>query len=234
MAARGYGTASNPACKVARWLPTPAAGAYNGSVKQKQNLRQRIRKAAEARLPTRFGTFRILGLENGRREWLVALLKGNLSRTPTPLVRIHSQCLTGDVFGSLRCDCHAQLELSMKAIAREGAGAVLYEPQEGRGIGLINKLRAYELQDHGLDTVEANRRLGLPVDRRDYAFTAAALRFLKLTRIRLLSNNPAKVAALEGAGIRVVQRLPCQPTAAPGSRTYLRVKKEKLGHLLAL
>ncbi|MFQ5662302.1 MAG: GTP cyclohydrolase II [Terriglobia bacterium] len=203
-------------------------------MKKKKNARLHLRKAAEARLPTRFGFFRILGLENNRREWLVALVKGNLSRAGAPLVRIHSQCLTGDVFGSSRCDCRAQLELALKQIARQGAGVLVYEPQEGRGIGLINKLMAYELQDQGLDTVEANRRLGFPPDRRDYALVAAALRFLKLRQVRLLSNNPDKVVALERAGIRVVERLPCQPNSTRGHRTYLRVKKRKLGHLLAL
>ncbi|MDA2913543.1 GTP cyclohydrolase II, partial [Acidobacteriia bacterium AH_259_A11_L15] len=180
-------------------------------MKLKRTSRLRLRRAAQARLPTRYGTFRIVGFENGRQEWLVALLKGNLKRAPAPLVRIHSQCLTGDVFGSQRCDCRAQLELALAAIARAGAGAIFYEPQEGRGIGLINKLRAYQLQDRGLDTVEANRRLGFPPDRRNYGLTAQALRLLGLTRIRLLSNNPDKVAALERAGIRVTQRLPCQP-----------------------
>lgn len=195
---------------------------------------KRLRRVAEARLPTRFGTFRIVGLENHRRQWLVALLRGNLKRAAAPLVRIHSQCLTGDVFGSQRCDCRAQLEMALKAVARAGAGAVLYDPQEGRGIGLINKLRAYALQDRGMDTVEANRRLGFPADRRNYAQTAAALRLLGLTRVRLLSNNPEKVKALERASIHVVERVPCQPAASRGSRGYLRVKKSKLGHLLDL
>jgi len=194
----------------------------------------RVRKAAEARLPTRFGLFRILGFEDRRGQWLVALVRGNLRRKSTPLVRIHSQCLTGDVFASTRCDCRAQLELAMKSIARAGAGAVLYEPQEGRGIGLINKLMAYELQDRGLDTVEANRRLGFAADQRSYAFAGAVLRALKLKRVRLLSNNPDKIKALERAGIRVVERIPCQPAAGRSIRSYLRTKKEKLGHLLAV
>jgi GTP cyclohydrolase II len=202
----------------------------------KKKPRIRVRKMAEARLPTRFGTFRIMGFEHGRRDWVVALVRGLPARagTKVPLVRIHSQCLTGDVFGSVRCDCRAQLEQAMKAVARNGVGAILYEPQEGRGIGLINKLRAYGLQDRGMDTVEANRRLGLPADRRNYSVAAAALQQLKLTRIRLLSNNPAKVAALERAGIRVLARVPCQPPAPRGSRLYLRVKKQKLGHFLNL
>jgi len=203
-------------------------------VKRKAKRSSRLRRAAEARLPTRYGTFRVVGLENGARAWLVALLKGNLRRAAAPLVRIHSQCLTGDVFGSQRCDCRAQLEMALKAVARAGVGAILYEPQEGRGIGLINKLRAYQLQDRGLDTVEANRRLGFPADRRHYRQTADALRLLGLKRIRLLSNNPDKVTGLERYGIRVVARVPCQPAPARGSRAYLRVKKTKLGHLLEI
>jgi len=207
---------------------------YNDRVKHKREPANSLRKAAEARLPTRFGFFRIIGFENGRRECLVALVKGNLSRRAAPLVRIHSQCLTGDVFCSARCDCRAQLELSLNRIRREGAGVLLYEPQEGRGIGLINKLLAYRLQDGGLDTVEANRRLGLPADNRTYALAAEALRRLGLKRVRLLSNNPDKVAALERAGITVVERVPCQPPPARGNRAYLRTKRAKLGHLLTV
>jgi GTP cyclohydrolase II len=193
-----------------------------------------LRRVAQARLPTRFGFFRILGLENSRGESLVALVRGNLRRQSAPLVRIHSQCLTGDVFTSTRCDCRAQLELALESIARKGAGVIIYEPQEGRGIGLLNKLKAYELQDEGMDTVEANRHLGFPADDRDYTMAASALRSLGLRQVRLLSNNPDKVQALERAGIRVVERVPCQPTTRRSNRSYLRVKKEKLGHLLAL
>ncbi len=164
----------------------------------------------------------------------MALVKGNLRRKSAPLVRIHSQCLTGDVFCSERCDCRAQLELALKRISREGVGVLLYEPQEGRGIGLINKLRAYVWQDRGLDTVEANRRLGLPADNRSYEIAGEVLRALKLTRVRLLSNNPDKVAALELGGITVVARVPCQPAPARTNRGYLRTKREKLGHLLTV
>lgn len=202
--------------------------------RKRKAARTRLQKVAEARLPTRFGFFRILGLENGHGQPLVALVKGRLSPRGTPLVRIHSQCLTGDVFASARCDCRAQLELALKMIARRGHGVVIYEPQEGRGIGLINKLRAYALQDKGWDTVEANRRLGFDADQRHYALAADALRLLGVKRVRLLSNNPDKVEALEKAGIQVVERIPCQPTAARGSRGYLKVKKEKMGHLLSL
>lgn len=214
-----------------------AAAPYNGTVKRsrtKNSPRARLRKVAESRLPTRFGLFRILGLESNKGKALVVLIKGNPRRRAAPLVRIHSQCLTGDVFSSARCDCRAQLELALKKIARAGAGVIIYEPEEGRGIGLLNKLRAYELQDRGVDTVEANRRLGFPADNRNYLLAAAALRFLRLGRVRLLSNNPDKASALEQAGIRVAQLVPCQPTPAHGTRSYLRAKKEKLGHLLTL
>lgn len=194
----------------------------------------RVRKVAEARLPTRFGSFRILGLEDRNRgEAAVVLLKGNLARARAPLVRIHSQCLTGDVFGSLRCDCRAQLEMAMNQVSRARAGVILYQPQEGRGIGLMNKLMAYELQDRGMDTVEANRKLGFAADHRSYEFSAAVLKFLKLKTIRLLSNNPGKVAGLEAAGIRVVERVPCEATLSRRARKYLRTKKEKLGHLIS-
>lgn len=195
----------------------------------------RVRKVAEAHLPTRFGRFRIIGLEGPRpTDLAVAVVKGNPRQAPAPLVRVHSQCLTGDVFHSLRCDCRAQLELSLRRIARAGVGVVLYQPQEGRGIGLLNKLLAYGLQDRGADTVEANRRLGFAADLRDYRFAAAALRALGLKKIRLLSNNPAKVRGLESAGLEVSERLPCQPRTARATRAYLRTKKEKLGHLLTL
>jgi GTP cyclohydrolase II len=203
-------------------------------MKRKSRKPLSLRKIAEARLPTRFGFFRIVGFENGRGDCLVALVKGNLRRRAAPLVRVHSQCLTGDVFCSARCDCRAQLELALKLIGREGAGVLLYEPQEGRGIGLINKLLAYRLQDRGLDTVEANRHLGLPADNRSYALAAEALRLLKLKRVRLLSNNPNKVAALVRAGITVAERVPCQPQPSPTNRAYLRTKRAKLGHLLSL
>jgi len=189
---------------------------------------------ARAKLPSRFGQFTILGLE-GRSpaESAVVLLRGTPSSSRPPLVRVHSQCLTGDVFCSERCDCRAQLELSLRRIGRASAGVLLYLPQEGRGIGLMNKLKAYELQDLGRDTVEANEELGFSADPRDYAFTAAVLRKLGIRSVRLLSNNPEKVRQLEANGIRVVQRVPCQPRVSHRSRAYLKTKKSKLGHLLA-
>jgi GTP cyclohydrolase II len=188
---------------------------------------------ARAELPTRFGRFSILGIEGqSPAETAVAVARGRL-KGAVPLVRIHSQCLTGDVLASERCDCRAQLELSLRKIARASAGVLLYLPQEGRGIGLMNKLKAYELQDRGMDTVEANRRLGFAADSRDYRFSAEALKALGIRRVRLLSNNPDKVRQLEQAGIRVVERVPCQPRTGRRSRAYLRTKKTKLGHLLA-
>ena len=153
-------------------------------------------------------------------------------RGQSPLVRVHSQCLTGDVLASERCDCRAQLELSLRRIAAAPSGILLYLPQEGRGIGLMNKLRAYELQDGGMDTVEANESLGFAADARDYYFSAQILKQLGATKIRLLSNNPEKVRQLERAGIRVVQRVPCQPRVSKISRAYLQIKKKKMGHWL--
>jgi GTP cyclohydrolase II len=192
------------------------------------------RVVATAGLPTRFGRFEVIGIKGrGPQDEAVAIQHGRLKRGKAPLVRIHSQCLTGDVFASQRCDCRAQLELSLRKIAKAPSGIVLYLPQEGRGIGLINKLKAYELQDEGLDTVEANRRLGFAADSRDYDFAAAALKALDVHSVRLLSNNPDKIAQLERSGIRVVERIPCRPRTNHHSREYLRTKQSKLGHLLA-
>jgi GTP cyclohydrolase II len=192
----------------------------------------RIRIVARAKLPTRFGTFEILGIEGAsKEESAMALVRGRI-RSQTPLVRIHSQCLTGDVLASERCDCRAQLELSLRRIAASTSGVLLYLPQEGRGIGLMNKLRAYELQDRGMDTVEANEKLGFAADSRDYSFSAAALRLLGVRRVRLLSNNPDKVRQLESAGIRVVERVPCRPRTSHVSRAYMETKRTKMGHLL--
>jgi GTP cyclohydrolase II len=196
-----------------------------------------IQQVASADFPTRWGRFRIygfraeLGSDGSRRmEEAVALVMGDVT-SETPLVRIHSQCLTGDVFHSLRCDCRQQLELSLSMIADHGAGILIYEQQEGRGIGLMAKLQAYELQDAGLDTVEANERLGFKSDYRDFTLPAGILKSLGVTRVRLLSNNPDKVSALEGAGLSVVERVPCEVTPSPHAEEYLRTKKEKMGHL---
>jgi len=169
-------------------------------------------------------------LQNGKPEEAVALVMGDVHSAP-PLVRVHSQCLTGDVFGSLRCDCRQQLELALSMIAGEGAGILIYEQQEGRGIGLMPKLQAYELQDSGLDTVEANERLGFKPDHREFTLPAAILKQLDVAKVRLLSNNPDKVAALEHAGIEVTDRVPCEVPASAHTQDYLRTKKEKLGHL---
>jgi GTP cyclohydrolase II len=194
-----------------------------------------IRKVAEADFPTRWGHFRILGFEGkaeerGKVDTAVALVIGDYANA-TPLVRIHSQCLTGDVFGSLRCDCRQQLEMALSMIAEAGTGVLVYEQQEGRGIGLMAKLQAYELQDRGLDTVEANEKLGFKADHREFALPAEVLKSLGIKQVRLLSNNPDKVAALERAGVRVVERVPCEVEPHSHSENYLKTKKEKLGHL---
>ena len=194
-----------------------------------------VRKVAEADFPTEYGHFRIHGFEgrkDGAVEEAVAVVMGELCGLGSLLVRIHSQCLTGDVFHSLRCDCRAQLELSLEKIAAEKRGMVLYEKKEGRGIGLLNKLRAYELQDAGADTVEANERLGFDADLRSYALPGAILRYFKLDAVRLLSNNPDKVRAVEDAGVHVTERVPCLAGVIETREAYLRTKKEKMGHLL--
>ena len=198
-----------------------------------------VQPVASADFPTRWGKFRIYGFRadsgsdgNRQVEEAVALVMGDVHSTP-PLVRVHSQCLTGDVFHSLRCDCRQQLEMSLSMIRDEGAGILIYEQQEGRGIGLMAKLQAYELQDAGLDTVEANERLGFKADQRDFALPGQMLKALGVTRVRLLSNNPDKVEALQRAGIEVVERVPCEVTPSPHAEEYLKTKKEKLGHLFS-
>jgi GTP cyclohydrolase II len=194
---------------------------------------------ASADFPTRWGNFRIYGFrgafaegDHARTEEAVALVMGDVHSTAA-LVRIHSQCLTGDVFGSLRCDCRQQLEMALAMIAEERAGVLIYEQQEGRGIGLMAKLKAYELQDSGLDTVEANERLGFKADQREFALPAEVLKALGISRVRLLSNNPDKVAALERAGITVTERVPCEVPPTLHAEEYLKTKKEKLGHLFS-
>ncbi|HTA24827.1 MAG TPA: GTP cyclohydrolase II [Terriglobales bacterium] len=192
-----------------------------------------VQQVASADFPTRWGKFRIFGFQgdfDGRKEEAVALMMGDILSSP-PLVRIHSQCLTGDVFGSLRCDCRQQLEMALAMIAERGAGVLIYEQQEGRGIGLMAKLKAYELQDDGLDTVEANERLGFKADQREFALPAEILKALGVSQVRLLSNNPEKVAALERGGIKVVERVPCEVSVNAHSEDYLKTKKEKMGHL---
>ena len=192
-----------------------------------------VQQVASADFPTRWGKFRIFGFQgnfDGRQEEAVALVMGDIHASP-PLLRIHSQCLTGDVFGSLRCDCRQQLEMALAMIAEGGAGVLIYEQQEGRGIGLMAKLKAYELQDDGLDTVEANERLGFKADQREFALPAEILKAMGVSQVRLLSNNPDKVAALERGGIKVIERVPCEVSASAHSEDYLKTKKEKMGHL---
>ena len=207
-----------------------------------------VRKAAEADFPTRWGHFRIFGFvgtraagapdpkcttdanESNPPEEMVAMVMGDVSSAP-PIVRIHSQCLTGDVFGSLRCDCRLQLELALRTIAEEGAGILLYEQQEGRGIGLMPKLQAYALQDKGLDTVEANEQLGFKADCRGYELPAEVLKLMGITGVRLMTNTPDKVAALESAGIRVVERLSSVVESQESFEKYLQVKRDKMGHI---
>jgi GTP cyclohydrolase II len=205
--------------------------------RRSSSTKVRAEIVARAALPTRFGKFQIIGFQgNGKGEEAVVLIRGKLSekdkKSPAPVVRVHSQCLTGDVFTSERCDCRAQLELALRRIGAAQSGILLYLPQEGRGIGLMNKLRAYELQDRGMDTVEANEHLGFDADSRDYAFSAAVLRRLGVRRVRLLSNNPDKVEQLEKAGIKVMERIPCQPRITKTTRAYLTTKKSKMGHML--
>lgn len=197
----------------------------------------RVEPVADASLPTPYGEFRILGFrgiyDGKEHEIIVLKMGGDLSAPgPAPLVRVHSQCVTGEVFGSLRCDCGPQLQMALRMIAEDGRGVLIYDPQEGRGIGLLNKLRAYELQDGGADTVEANEQLGFAADHRNYALSVAVLEALGIQRVRFLSNNPAKVNALTGAGIEVEARIPCEPSAGDHAAHYLRTKKEKLGHLI--
>jgi GTP cyclohydrolase II len=206
-----------------------------------------VRKMADADFPTRWGHFRILGFEGMvenpqpcnasmpppavRIESAVALVMGDMDGEP-PMVRIHSQCLTGDVFHSLRCDCRQQLELALATIAEEGRGILLYENQEGRGIGLMAKLQAYELQDRGLDTIEANLELGYAADCRHFELPAEILKLLGLTSVRLMTNNPEKVEALELAGVRVAERVSAVVPAEPTNEFYLKTKQDKMGHLV--
>src|SRR5215469_14609476 len=199
-----------------------------------------VSKVADADFPTRWGHFRILGFEGltqpGERdrqpvESAIALVMGDIHSAP-PILRIHSQCLTGDVFHSLRCDCHDQLHLALGRITKEGSGILIYEQQEGRGIGLMAKLRAYELQDQGLDTIQANEQLGFESDYRHFELPAEILKLLKVPAVRLITNNPEKVAAMEAAGIKVVERLSATIPSEPTFERYLETKREKMGHLV--
>ena len=206
-----------------------------------------VRKVADADFPTRWGHFRILGFEGvvdhpqpcnaaipapaTRIESAVALVMGDITSEP-PVVRIHSQCLTGDVFHSLRCDCRQQLELALATIADEGRGILLYENQEGRGIGLMAKLQAYELQDQGLDTIEANLELGYAADCRHFELPAEVLKMLGVPGVRLMTNNPEKVEALESAGVPVVERISAIVPSEPTNEFYLKTKQDKMGHLV--
>src|SRR6266481_1030525 len=194
-----------------------------------------VERVAVAKLPTEWGDFRIAGYRSLHSdEEFVALFKGELRRDTPTLVRIHSQCLTGDVFGSIKCDCGEQLHQTMEMIQQEGRGAIVYQQQEGRGIGILNKIRAYALQDQGADTVEANERLGLAVDLREYRQCAEILFDLGLCKVRVISNNPLKLRALEEAGLKIVERVSIEVESTENAAGYLRTKKEKLGHLLDL
>jgi GTP cyclohydrolase II len=195
-------------------------------------------RMASTRLPTRFGVFELIGferanLDKGETESALLLILGDLEDR-APLLRIHSQCLTGEVLGSLRCDCRGQLELAMSAIASEGSGLVIYEYQEGRGIGLMAKLKAYALQDKGFDTIEANQALGFDTDCRDFSLAVAIVHDIGIDRVRLMSNNPQKAEALTEGGIEVIEMLACEAPPSPYALAYLRTKKEKMGHSLTI
>jgi len=219
-------------CRTARTRPRAIGRIHAAPIRPTSRSVQRV---AEARLPTEHGEFRIIGYRSLiSSEEFVALVRGDLHESDPALVRIHSQCLTGDVFGSVKCDCGRQLQAAMELIAHEGRGAIVYQQQEGRGIGIINKIRAYALQDESADTIEANERLGLAVDLRCYEQCAEILHELGLKNVRLLSNNPEKFESLEKMGVKVVERVSLVVPTTAEARGYLRTKKEKMGHRLEL
>ncbi len=192
-----------------------------------------VEKIAVASLPTQMGNFKIAGYRSKTSsEEFIVLFKGDLQRNVPTLVRIHSQCLTGDVFGSIKCDCGPQLRRAMEMIEEEGRGAIVYQQQEGRGIGIVNKIRAYALQDEGADTIEANEKLGFAIDARNYQQCAEILFDLGLCKVRVMTNNPDKLKALKNAGLQIIERVPIEVKAQEPAAHYLRIKKEKMGHLL--
>ncbi|MDA8097862.1 MAG: bifunctional 3,4-dihydroxy-2-butanone-4-phosphate synthase/GTP cyclohydrolase II [Desulforudis sp.] len=204
-------------------------------IRYRRRYERLVRHVGQAKLPTKYGEFVIHAYESlldGKGH--LAVVKGDLSKVEAPLVRVHSECLTGDVFGSLRCDCGSQIARALSRIEAEGAGILLYMRQEGRGIGILNKIKAYELQDNGKDTVEANEALGFPPDLRDYGIGAQILSDLGLTRLRIMTNNPRKIAGLEGHGLEVVERVPIEIEPCDDNCFYLTTKKRKLGHMLSL
>jgi 3,4-dihydroxy 2-butanone 4-phosphate synthase/GTP cyclohydrolase II len=199
------------------------------------NIEQTVEKVAEARLPTEFGEFRIAGYKSLiSDEEFVCVYKGNLNDEKAAPVRIHSQCLTGDVFHSTKCDCGPQLQKAMETIAEAGRGAIVYQHQEGRGIGILNKIKAYALQDQGADTIEANERLGLDVDLREYGQCVEILKDLGLKKVKFMSNNPEKIQAVRDGGLEIIERLPIEFEPSKDTAKYLSVKKFQMGHLLNL
>lgn len=212
-----------------------SANDYQKTIVPPTSYEKSVRKVAEAKLPTEIGEFRIVGyLSQVSDEEFVCLYKGRIEPEIPTLIRIHSQCLTGDVFHSLKCDCGPQLKKAMQLIEAEGRGAIVYQHQEGRGIGIINKIRAYALQDAGADTIEANERLGLGVDLREYEQCVEILRDLGFRRVKAMSNNPEKLKAMEAGGLEIVERIPLEIAPSPEKIKYLQTKKERMGHLLDL